>query len=269
MKHAELLISKNETIKEALKKIDQSGKKIVFAVDDTRLCGALSDGDVRRYLLAGGKLEGLVAEAVNPTPKFLFDTQRSGAVDFMMSNKIDAVPVVDDNLNVQDVVCLNEAVAISAVSLRELVPGDMESILELFDQMAGDTRAMFNRGDVNRTRVIEYLEGKRPNEKHFCATVDVNGKEKIVGYTFLWDLDTTIPWLGIAIHERWKGYRLGRVLMNHLDEYAKENGYGGLMLTTVPANIRAQSLYTNMGYEYLGTHSCGEYQYIKRYNKEK
>lgn len=269
MKHSELLIDKDCTIIEALQKIDKSGKKIIFAVDGTRLYGALSDGDVRRYLLGGGSLDGLVSEAANRTPKFLFDTQRSGAVDYMASNKIDAVPIVDDNLNVQDVVCLNEAVDISAVTLRELVPEDMEEILEFFDQMAGDTRAMFNRGDVNRTRVIKYLEGKQANEKHFCATVDVNGKQRIVGYTFLWETDKAVPWLGIAVHERWKGFHLGRVLLGHLDDYAKQQGFGGLMLTTVPANIRAQSLYTNMGYEYLGNHTCGEYMYIKRYDMEK
>ena len=269
MKHTELLISKNETLTEALKKIDKSGKKIVFALDGERLCGALSDGDARRFLLNGGKLDDLVGSAINKTPKFLFDTQRSGAIDYMVSNRIDAVPVVDDNLNVLDVVCLNEAVDISSVHLRDLMPSDMEKIMDFFDQMAGDTRAMFNRGDVNRTRVIEYLEGKRPNEKHFCAVVDVNGEEQIVGFTFLWDTDKMIPWLGIAIHERWKGFRLGRVLMNHLDNYAKTQGYGGLMLTTVPANIRAQSLYTNMGYEFLGNHSCGEYLYVKRYDMEK
>ena len=102
MKHTELLISKNETLTEALKKIDKSGKKIVFALDGTRLCGALSDGDIRRFLLKGGKLDDLVDSAVNITPKFLFDTQRSGAIDYMVSNRIDAVPVVDDNLNVLD-----------------------------------------------------------------------------------------------------------------------------------------------------------------------
>ena len=269
MKHTELLINKNETLAEALKKIDKSGKKIVFALDGTKLCGALSDGDVRRFLLLGGKLDDTVSSAANAVPKFLFDTQRSGAIDYMISNRIDAVPIVDDILNVLDVVCLNEAVDISAVTLRELVADDMERILAFFDQMGGDTRAMFNRGGVNRTRVIEYMEGKRPNEVHFCAVVDVNGEETIVGYTFLWETDKTVPWLGIAVHERWKGFRLGRVLLGHLDAYAKEKGYGGLMLTTVPANIRAQALYTNMGYEYLGTHSCGEYMYIKRYNMEK
>ncbi len=269
MKHTDLLVNKNETLSQAMVKLDKAGKKIVFVANDTRLVGALSDGDIRRFLLKGGKLDALVSDAMNKTPKFLFDTQRSGAINYMVSNKIDVVPVVDENLRVLDVVCLNEAVDISAASIRELVPDDMDRILAFFDQMAGDTRAMFNRGDVNRVRVIEYLEGKRPNEKHFCATVDVDGKEQIVGYTFVWETDKMIPWLGIAVHEKWKGFRLGRILMAHLDKYAKEQGFGGLMLTTVPANIRAHTLYHNMGYEYLGSHSCGEYMYIKRYDMEK
>lgn len=269
MKFTQLLISKNETVADAMRIIDKTGKRIVFVVDGNRLYGALSDGDVRRYLLRGGKLESPVTEAANKAPKFLFDTQRSGAIDYMVSNRIDAVPVVDENLNVQDVVCIHDAVDISAVTIRELVPGDMEQILEFFDQMAGDTRAMFNRGDVNRIRVIDYLEGRTPTEKHFCATVNVDGKEKIVGYTFLWELDKSIPWLGIAVHERWKGFHLGRVLMEHLDRYVLDHGYGGLMLTSVPANIRAHTLYTNMGYEYLGSHMSGEFMYIKRYPVEK
>lgn len=264
-----LLIDKNETITSALKQIDKSGKKIVFALDGKRLCGALSDGDIRRFLLAGGNISAKVYEATNNTPRFLFDTQRSGAIDYMLSNFIDAVPIVDDNLNVLDVVLLNEQVDISAVKLRELTKADMQRILEFFDQMAGDTRAMFNRGNVNRVRVIDYLEGKTPNEKHFCATVMVDGEEKIVGYTFLWETDKLVPWLGIAVHERWKGFHLGRILLGYLDDYAIANGYGGLMLTTVPANIRAQSLYTNMGYEYMGAHMSGEFMYIKRYDKVK
>ncbi len=269
MKYTDLLVEKNEILSQAMAKLDKAGKRIVFVEEDGRLVGALSDGDIRRFLLRGGKLDALVSDAMNQTPKFLFDTQRSGAMNYMASNKIDAVPVVDENITVLDVVCLNETVDISRVAIRELVPGDMEKILAFFDQMAGDTRAMFNRGNVNRIRVIEYLEGRTPNEKHFCATVTLDGQEQIVGYTFLWETDKMIPWLGIAIHEKWKGYHLGRIMMSHLDTYAKEQGFGGLMLTTVPANIRAHTLYTNMGYEYMGSHTCGEYMYIKRYDMGK
>lgn len=263
-----MLVDKSATISQAMKQIDETGKRIVFVQDGERLFGSLSDGDIRRFLMRGGKVEGLVRDAANKTPKFLFDTQRSGAIDYMLSNGIHAVPIVDNDLNVIDVVLVHEEVDISAVTMRELLPSDMERIMAFFDQMAGDTRAMFNRGDVNRVRVIQYLEENTPNEKHFCATVEINGKETIVGYVFLWETNLQVPWLGIAVHERWKGFHLGRVLLSYLDEYAKGHNYGGLMLTTVPANIRAQSLYTNMGYEYMGSHMCGEYMYLKRFSRE-
>ena len=87
----------------------------------------------------------------------------------------------------------------------------------------------------------------------------------MVGYVFLWDLDTLIPWLGICVREDWKGNHLGRKLLEHLDSYLQPKGYGGVMLTSVPANIRAHSLYERMGFVYYGNHPSSEFLYIKRY----
>jgi len=53
---------------------------------------------------------------------------------------------------------------------------------------------------------------------------------------------------------------------NNLDSWAKPKGYGGLMLTSVPANVRAHSLYTRMGFEYFGVYPDSEFLYIKRYS---
>ena len=87
----------------------------------------------------------------------------------------------------------------------------------------------------------------------------------MVGYVFLWDLATRIPWLGIAVREGWKGHHLGQRLMRHAEDYALENGCGGVMLTSVPANIRAHSLYARMGYDYCGSYLDGEFLFIKRF----
>ena len=37
------------------------------------------------------------------------------------------------------------------------------------------------------------------------------------------------------------------------------------MLTSVPANIRAHSLYARMGFEYFGVYPDSEFLFIKRY----
>ena len=55
-------------------------------------------------------------------------------------------------------------------------------------------------------------------------------------------------------------------LLEYVDAWAKPKGYGGIMLTSVPANIRAHSLYARMGYKYYGTYTDSEFLYIKRYS---
>ena len=265
------LIDVNSPLRTALQQLCVDGRQILFVVDGEVLKGALSDGDVRRFLLKGGTLNAPIREAANYHPKFLFTTEREKAESFIWEHKIGAVPIVDEDMRLVDVVFLHDTVDLDAVSIRELKSGDVGMVLEFFDQMAGDTRAMFNRGDVNRIRVTEHLSRKEPdNEVHFAAVVkNTDGTERMVGYVFLWDVDTKLPWLGIAVREDWKGKHLGRRLLQYLDGWAKPKGYGGLMLTSVPANVRAHSLYTRMGFEYFGVYPDSEFLYIKRYTSGK
>jgi len=269
MDYRNYLIKGDQSLKTAMTQLDRTARKILFVINDEgRLISSLTDGDIRRFLLKGGALSDPVEGASNPYPKFLFDTQRSQAEEFMKDKHIDAVPIVNEDLLLLDVVFHDDTVDLSQVRIRELTPADRDMILAFFAQMAGDTRAMFNRGDVNLIRVINYLDGNGEAESHYIAVVEENGVEKIVGYVFIWDTDKLVPWLGIAVHEQWKGRHLGRLLLAHLDTVAEKEGFGGLMLTTVPANIRAQSLYTRMGYEYMGGHASGEFMYIKRFDRK-
>ena len=58
-----ILISKNLSVKEALKKLDQNDEKILFIVeDDNKLVGSLTDGDVRRWILREGSINEKVGE---------------------------------------------------------------------------------------------------------------------------------------------------------------------------------------------------------------
>ena len=263
------LIASTETLRTALRLLSANGRHVVFVVDDGRLVGALSDGDVRRFLLAGGDLDADIGKAANFSPKFVFSTERGRADALLTENHISAVPIVDEDMRVVDVVFMYDVVNVGGAAIRMLERKDLDMVIEFFDQMAGDTRAMFNRGDANRIRVIEHLNREGDDGQiHFAATVhNPDGSEKMVGYVFLWDVDTRIPWLGIAVREDWKGYHLGRRLLQYIDEWAKPKGYGGVMLTSVPANIRAHSLYTRMGFEYFGVYPDSEFLYIKRYTR--
>lgn len=265
-----VLISAQDDMRTAIRKLCACGKYVLFVAEGRKLKGALADGDVRRFLLKGGSLDARVMDAANFKPDFLFDTEREHAEQFVWDNKLTSVPIVDEDMNILDIVFLHDTVNPDEASIRKLETQDMGLVFEFFDQMAGSTRAMFNRGDVNRIRVVEHLSRTtEDNQVHFAAVVkNDDGTEKMVGYVFLWNLDTKIPWLGLAVREDWKGHHLGRRLLQHLDDYLKPRGYGGVMLTSVPANIRAHSLYTRMGFEYFGVYPDSEFLYIKRYAKE-
>ena len=68
--------NENFTLAEAMQKIDANTSGILFLVDSaTKLIGCITDGDIRRFLLAGGKLDAPVMKATNQNPKFAFSEE--------------------------------------------------------------------------------------------------------------------------------------------------------------------------------------------------
>lgn len=82
----------------AMQKIDDNSGGIVFVTDEQKhLCGAVSDGDIRRWLLKAGSIEAEVCVLMNNTPFMITEEKRAEAVSLMRQKSIRAVPVVDDN----------------------------------------------------------------------------------------------------------------------------------------------------------------------------
>lgn len=262
-----VLISIEASVREALQQLCETAKGVLFISNKGRLLASLSDGDVRRFLLKGGGIDESAFKAANKSPKFLFSSEREHAQSYLYDNRLTALPIVNEENIIEDIVFWRNDVDVDSVKIRELSSGDLPMVLDFFDQMAGDTRAMFDRKNANRFRLINHLNRQTEDEQiHFAATVKNNGKEIMVGYAFLWDIGKRIPWVGIAVREDWKGHHLGRRLLSHLDNWAKKSGAGGLMLTSVPANIRAHALYERMGYDYCGMYPNGEFLYVKKYD---
>lgn len=140
---------------------------------------------------------------------------------------------------------------------------DFERVKQFFSQMGGESRAFFNRGGGNENNALRFFEIDKcdPNTVYFMA---LDG-DRMAGYLFLWDMDKSIIWLGIAVAEDWKGRHLGRDLMAYAEDYAKAHGKGGILLTTHTANLRGQGLYEHAGYERLGMHISGEFLYLKSF----
>lgn len=106
-------VSDDTTIREAMQAIDRGGLGLALVVDrDQRMVGIVTDGDLRRALLAGMGLESPVADIERPTAK----TARVGtaAVDIasMFSDPVRVVPLLDADGRVRDLAIFDQRVRV-------------------------------------------------------------------------------------------------------------------------------------------------------------
>ncbi len=109
MDFEDILISEDVTIMEALKILDETGKGgILFVERMGKLVGAVSDGDIRRWLLKAGDMGAAVSAICNYHPKYVKQSQRGQARELLLKYHLQAVPVVNDDLNILDVIYIYE-----------------------------------------------------------------------------------------------------------------------------------------------------------------
>lgn len=96
-------------IVEAMQHIDANGKGILFIVDSSnKLIGCLSDGDIRRWIIKTGDLNQSIGSIMNVSPKYVENNGRSFALKLLDKYKINAIPVVDKEHKLVDVIFKHE-----------------------------------------------------------------------------------------------------------------------------------------------------------------
>ncbi len=96
----ELCISKTASIKDALKKLNVTGRRVLLVVDkEDHLEGTISDGDIRRYVLKGRSLDDSVKKAYHKDPVYLKKTDFSmdDAKKIFLKTAIELIPIIDEN----------------------------------------------------------------------------------------------------------------------------------------------------------------------------
>ncbi|MEG1104891.1 MAG: sugar phosphate nucleotidyltransferase [Oscillospiraceae bacterium] len=108
MKIDELIISEECTALEAMHRLDETGLRIVFIAPDGVLKAVVTDADLRRFVLKGGMLTENVSAMANYSPRSLPVSERSRAKEYLLSKSIDAVPLLDKEGRIQDIVFVND-----------------------------------------------------------------------------------------------------------------------------------------------------------------
>ncbi len=107
MRIESMCIEENKTILEAMKQLDKSAKKVLFVHKNGTLLAAVTDGDIRRWILKKGDLHASVKCVANYRPKYLYESQADQASRLMKEFGIDAVPIVDTKFFMKDIALSN------------------------------------------------------------------------------------------------------------------------------------------------------------------
>ncbi|MDL2219586.1 NTP transferase domain-containing protein, partial [Ruminococcaceae bacterium OttesenSCG-928-O06] len=104
----DLIIDARISTLDAMRRLEETGRRILFIAPGGKLGAVLTDSDVRKFILRGGDLTRPASEVANQHPKSLPVEQRAAAKDFLLRHSIEAVPLLDKDGAIADVVFLND-----------------------------------------------------------------------------------------------------------------------------------------------------------------
>lgn len=107
MNHLDLCIHADSTIYAAMEQLNQTGKKILFVVENSILKGTLTDGDIRRHLLRGGSLSDRVLIAANLFPRVAQNDEQALTL-LLADRRLTAIPVVEQDGTLLNIVLPTE-----------------------------------------------------------------------------------------------------------------------------------------------------------------
>jgi len=107
-----LFIDKKRTVKEAMRQMDKTAKKILFVADNRDiLLGTITDGDIRRWILAGGDLNKKIIKIYNREPVYIKkDASKREIRRIVLKIGSSGFPVVDEKMRVVNVIFWKELI---------------------------------------------------------------------------------------------------------------------------------------------------------------
>lgn len=98
------LIEPDNTIEEAWGKIAVNHKRTLIVIQEGKVVGSLSDGDMRKAILAKRLLNTPVREVMNINFVSLTEDEREKAEKLFVTKDIFLIPVVDEGMNLIDLI---------------------------------------------------------------------------------------------------------------------------------------------------------------------
>ena len=104
IKVEELFIEPTATVLETLRKLDETGQRILFIAPEGKLKAVITDGDIRKFFLRGGTPDQTVDNAANYHPLSVSVAERGKARGILQKYCIDALPVLNKRGIITDII---------------------------------------------------------------------------------------------------------------------------------------------------------------------
>lgn len=101
-------ISPDDSIRTAIRQLDETAKKLLVVVRNDKLVGVITDGDIRRWILKNENLSMAVSRIMNTSPIVITRSETPLALDIMKEKKIEGLPLVNEHMEVVDILFWNE-----------------------------------------------------------------------------------------------------------------------------------------------------------------
>lgn len=105
---SDFLIDEECSVLEAMAQLDRTARKVLFVVREEKFVAAITDGDIRRWILKKGTINAKVKNVANYSPKYFYEKDKALAHEYMKMNFIEALPILNENNEICYIVLWNE-----------------------------------------------------------------------------------------------------------------------------------------------------------------
>ena len=95
MQTSKFTLSKNSSISDALKKIDQNSSGFILIESGSKIIGVVTDGDIRRQLLEGAMLEDKIEQCINMNFAYALEGDTRESIIKKLDGEFDFLPLLD------------------------------------------------------------------------------------------------------------------------------------------------------------------------------
>lgn len=110
MDASKFFVTKDIAIRKAIEQLDKTAKKILIVIEDKKLVGIVTDGDIRRWILKNGDITAPIHLIMNTSPIFLDIEDRYKGIEVMKARHIEAIPLINQYHEVVDIIFWDEVV---------------------------------------------------------------------------------------------------------------------------------------------------------------